>query len=117
MIKIKLAAIYKIEHKTGYYYIGMTIDFANRIGQHITNLKLKRHSSTKLQELWNTTKPEEWTFSILEYISLSEFKKTTQLKGKQLQNKFRRLLLNKEKEWMKQHSINWCLNKNDKNFS
>lgn len=113
---IKLAGIYKIEHKSGYYYIGMSVSVMSRWQSHYTSLEQKKHSSTKFQELWNNSEPSEWTFSILQYVSLTDFKKASQFKGKQLANEFRKQLLKEEKEWMKKFSINWCLNKDAKHF-
>jgi len=116
MYKIKCSGIYKIQHISGYYYIGMSVDIFSRFSSHYTKLKTNKHTSTKFNKLWNETNPNEWTFTILEYVSVTDFKKNG-LKGKDFVNNFRKLLLNKEKEWMKKHSINWCLNKNNKNFS
>ena len=116
-IKIKLASIYKIEHISGYYYIGMSIDTFSRFSSHYTDIKMLNHSSISFQNLFNSTRIEDWTFSILEYISLTDHRLQTKLKGKPLQDSFRKLLLKKEKEWMKKHSINFCLNKNNKSFS
>ena len=67
---------------------------------------MNKHHSPKLQKLWNESKIEDWTFRILEYISLSEFKKTTEYKGKKLKDEFNKLLRKKEKEWMCKYSIN-----------
>lgn len=117
MFKIKCAAVYKIEHISGYYYVGYSIDTFSRWSSHYTSLKQNNHSSTKFQELWNKTDPSEWSFNILEYVSITEYKKTHQIKGKQLESSFRKYLLLKEKEWMSKFSINWCLNKDNKNFS
>lgn len=116
MYKIKCAAIYKIEHQSGYYYIGYSIDTFLRFSSHYTQLKLNKHSSTKFQELWNKTKPCEWFFSILEYVSITDYKKVSQIKGKQLEIEFRKLMLKKEKEWMNKYSKNWALNQNNKQF-
>ena len=113
----KISGIYCIQHISGYYYIGMSVDVFSRWSNHYTDIKNNKHSSTEFMELWNTTEPPEWTFSILEYVSITEHKKTSQMKGKALEKSFRTLLLKKEKEWMKKHSINWALNKNKKHFS
>jgi predicted GIY-YIG superfamily endonuclease len=115
-MKIKLAAIYKIEHNSGYYYVGYSTDYFSRMQGHYTQLIMNKHSSKKFQELWNNSEPSEWSFSILEYVSITEYKKEHQIKGKQLEKEFRTLLLKKEKEWMNKFSINWCLNQNDKHF-
>lgn len=116
MFKIKCGGIYIISCN-GYYYIGMSVDIFSRFGSHYTQLKMNKHSSKKFQTLFNNTKIEEWTFGILEYISLTEFKGRTGLKGKALENGYRKFLLIKEKEWMSKYSINYSLNENNKNFS
>ena len=116
MIKIKLAAIYKIEHISGYYYLGMTKDFFNRMQSHYTDIKMNRHSSTDFQNLFNSTRIEDWTFSILEYISTTNLKAQTKLKGKLFDTYLRGYLLQREKFHMSQHSINFALNKNKKHF-
>lgn len=117
MIKIKLGGIYKIEHISGYYYIGMSVDIFSRWSNHYTDIITGKHSSTELKELWLKTKPSEWTFSILEYVSITEYKKISQMKGKSLENGFRTFLLKKEKEWMSKYSVNFSLNKNKRYFS
>jgi len=114
--KIKLASIYKIENNSGYYYIGMSIDTFSRWQNHYTDLKLNKHSSTDLKNLFKDTRIEDWTFSILEYISLTDHRLETKLKGKELEKSFRRNLLKREKFWMSQYSINFSLNKMNKNF-
>ena len=112
-----MAGIYKIEHVSGYYYIGMSVDIFSRWSSHYTSIKMKSHSSTALMELWNSTNDTDWSFTILEHISLTDYKKETNLKGKSLENSFRKLLLDKEKEHMKLYSINFSLNKSNKHFS
>lgn len=68
--------------------------------------------------LWNSTEPPEWTFSILEYHSLTEFKSINpELKGTELKKQFNRYQLAREKIVMKQYSINYSLNKDNKHFS
>lgn len=116
MIKIKLASIYKIEHITGYYYVGMSVDTMNRWSSHYTDLRMNKHSSTDLQNLFNLTRIEDWTFSILEYIPTGELKKQTKLKGKLFDAYLRGYLLKREKYHMSQHSINFALNKNKRYF-
>lgn len=117
MRRIKLAGIYKIEHISGYYYIGMSVDIFTRWSSHYNDIVMDKHSSIELKELWLKSKPSEWIFSILEYVSISEYKRLSKMKGKELESGFRKLLLDKEKEWMKKHSINYSLNKNKKYFS
>lgn len=109
--KIKLAGIYKIEIGE-YYYIGMSVDIFSRWSSHWTDYRTGNHVSLK------TSIPvEEWKFSVLEKISLTDFKNSSGLKGKQLEDGFRNLLLKKEKEWMGKFSRNFALNKNSRYFS
>lgn len=115
--QIKLAGIYKIEHITGYYYIGLSVDIFNRWSSHYTNIKNLKHSSTEFQTLWVNSKPSDWSFSILEYVSITEYKKQSQKRGKSLDADFRKYLLKLEKQWMFKYSINYCLNKDKKHFS
>lgn len=117
MRRIKLAGIYKIEHISGYYYIGMSVDIFSRWSSHYNDIIIGKHSSTELKELWLKTEPSDWLFSILEYVSITEYKKVSQMKGKALQNGFRTLLLSKEKEWMRKYSKTYALNKSNNNFS
>jgi len=116
--RIKMAGIYSITHtETGMIYIGMSVDIFSRWQSHYTQMRTGKHSSVKLTKLWSETKPCEWTFSILEYVSISEYKLLLKTSGKELTNGFRTLLLKKEKEWMKKYSINMALNKDNKRFS
>lgn len=117
MYKVRMSGIYLIEHDSGYYYLGMSVDIFSRWSNHYTDIKKLKHSSNKLQELWLKTKPSEWSFKVLEYVSITEYKKASQMKGKSLENGFRKLLLSKEKEWMRKYSKTYALNKNDKYFS
>jgi hypothetical protein len=112
--KIKLSGIYMILHKkTEHYYIGMSVDIFARWQSHYTDLRMNRHSSDKLQELFNDScNISEFSFTILEYVSVTDAKKNGF--GK---DGFRKLLLIKEKEHMKSHSVNFCLNKSNKHFS
>lgn len=116
MFKVKMAAIYKISCND-YYYIGYSTDTYGRWQNHYTDLKNKKHSSTEFQKLWDITTPEDWTWQILEYVSITNFKKESNLKGKQLELKFRQHLLKLEKKYMSEYSINFCLNKDNKHFS
>ena len=111
-----MAGIYSINHSSGYYYIGMSVDIFSRWSSHYTSIKTNKHSSPEFQSLWLKTKPSEWSFSILEYISITDYKNLSQMKGKSLETGFRKLLLTKEKEWMKKYSINFSLNKDKKHF-
>lgn len=113
-----MAGIYKIEHRSGFYYIGKSSDIFSRWGSHYSTMKIGKHSSPSLMNLWNSTEPTEWTFSILEYHSITEFKIAhPDLKGAELKKQFNRHQLAREKVIMKQHSINYSLNKDNKHFS
>lgn len=116
-MKRKLAGIYMIHHKSGFYYIGYSIDIFSRWSNHYTSIKIMKHSSVDLMNLWNSTEPSEWTFRVLETLSLTEFKKETQTKGKACETAFRKKLLLMEKDWMRLYSKNFALNKDNKHFS
>lgn len=119
MYKIKLSSIYMIYHKPSeQYYIGLSIDTMSRWQNHYTSLKTNKHSSTRLQDLYNKDNDmSNWEFKILEQFSFTEFKDLNNLKGQAASNGFRKLLLKKEKEWMKKYSLTFCLNKDNKHFS
>lgn len=117
LMKRKLAGIYKIEHKSGYYYIGMSVSIFERWQSHYTSLKILKHSSTEFMNLWNSTDASEWTFTIIVSLSKTNHKKVSGLKGKELETSFRQLLLRTEREVMSGYSITWCLNKDKKYFS
>jgi hypothetical protein len=110
-LKIKLAGIYKIQIGE-YYYIGMSVDIFSRWSSHWTDYKMGKHTSIK-----TATPVEEWQFSILERVSITDFKKETGLKGKKLEDVFRTFLLKKEKDWMKKFSRNFAMNANNRSFS
>lgn len=113
-----MAGIYKIENtKTGYYYIGLSVDIFSRWSSHYTAIKTNKHSSPLLTKHWNETSVQDWSFSILEYISITEYKTALKIKGKELTDSFRKHLLQREKHWMSLYSINYSLNKNNKHFS
>jgi predicted GIY-YIG superfamily endonuclease len=118
MIKIKCAGIYLITYKpTGHFYLGCSVSIFDRYSSHYTDIKMKKHSSTKFMDLFNSTKPEDWKWEIIDYISKSDFKREFGLKGKELDNQFRKHLLKREKYQMGLYSINLSLNKNNKNFT
>ncbi|CAB4153785.1 GIY-YIG nuclease superfamily [uncultured Caudovirales phage] len=113
-----MAGIYKIENiKTGYYYIGLSVDIFSRWSSHYTGIKTNKHSSTAFMQHWKDTEPSQWTFSILEYVSMTDYKIAHQIKGKALKDSFRKHLMVKEKEHMSKYSINYALNKDNKHFS
>ena len=118
MNRIKISGIYRITNKpTGKYYVGLSVNIFDRWASHYNDIKMKKHSSIDLVNLWNISQPEDWVFEIIEYISLTDFKKSSGLKGKELETSFRRHLLKREKHHMSLHSINLALNKNNKSFS
>lgn len=116
MLKIKLGGIYIIE-VGDYYYIGKSVDIYSRWQSHYTQLHLGKHHSPALQEQYNQYGVVGLTFRVLEYVSITEYKKLSQLKGKQLTYQFNRHLLSKEKLWMAKYSITYSLNKNNTYFS
>ena len=118
MRKIKFAGIYKILHiPTGQYYIGMSVDIFSRWSSHYTAIKCTNHSSILFMNLWNSTEPTEWQFTILEPLSITAFKLSSGLRGKGLTNGFRKHLLFNERKWMSEYSITYALNKDTKYFS
>lgn len=114
MFKIKVSGVYKIEHKSGYYYIGQSVDIGNRWNSHITDLYLKRHSSTLFQELWNKTDICDWSFNVIKVVSKTELKKL--FKGKEFEKQLRKQLLLEEKEIMSQYFKKNALNKQNRYF-
>jgi hypothetical protein len=113
MKKIKLAGIYKLTHiPTEHYYIGMSVDIFSRWGSHYSDSKKNIHSSNL-----DLSDPTQWKFEVLEYCSITEFKKDNPtLKGNKLTSLFRGLLLRREKHHMSNHSVTYALNKNNKYF-
>lgn len=106
-----------IEHKSGYYYIGKSVDWFNRLAAHYTQLKMNKHHAKDLQKLWNESDIVDWNFKILEQVSKTYVREYSKLKGKELDKLYNRILLDKEKEYMKMYSINFCLNGDKHNFS
>ena len=59
--------VYRIYHKqTEQEYIGSSIEIEERIAHHKFCLKNNRHTSGRLQLLWNNTTPDSWEFETLE---------------------------------------------------
>lgn len=116
--KIKLSGIYIIENSiTKKYYIGKSLSILERWQGHYTLLKQNNHHSPELQEEFNQYGVQVFIFRILEYVSKTDFKSSYNVKGKVLEYQFNRLLLQKERDWMRLYSINQCLNKDKKYFS
>lgn len=116
MLKIKLAGIYIIEIDD-YYYIGKSVSIFDRWSNHYCSLKLNKHHSPKLQDKFNEIGVLGMTFRVLEYVSLSDWKKVNKVKGKTAILAFSRFLVHKEREWMNKYSINFALNNDNKYFS
>ena len=117
MYKRKLAGIYIIEHTSGHFYIGKSVSIYDRWSSHYTQLKQGIHHSKDFQDLWIKSDITEWSFRILYQLSKTYVKGYSKLKGKELDKLFNKLLLTKEKEYMKMYSINFCLNGHKNNFS
>lgn len=116
MIRVKCAAIYKISIGD-YYYIGMSVDVFGRFQSHYTSLSLNKHSSPELQKAFNENNIKDFTWQILEYVSRTKYKNFVKLKGKEFDDYFRKILLEKERYHMSLHSNNFALNKDKKYFS
>lgn len=116
-MKIKLSGIYIITNKsTKQYYIGMSTDIFARWSSHYSHLKIHKHTSPKFFELWNKSNPTDWSFEILEVVSITEYKLVTSFKGSRLTTEFRKHLVSREKWWMGQYPKCFSLNHNDKFF-
>jgi excinuclease UvrABC nuclease subunit len=115
MFKIPCSGIYMILHvPTQQYYVGKSTEIHMRWASHYSDLKMRKHSSPKLQILFDNSRIEDFTFQILQYYSITEFKKLYPKNTKLL---FNRYLLTEEKRWMSLYSINLSLNKMNKYFS
>jgi len=116
-MKIPLAGIYKITHKSGYFYIGKSVDIFSRWSSHYTILKQTKHHSPAFQKLYSNSKVTDWTFEVLFTLSKTELKDKTGLKGAKLDRIFNSVLLSCEKDIMKRYSVKLALNKQNKSFS
>jgi hypothetical protein len=118
MYHLGLSGIYILEHTpTGMCYVGESIDVFSRWSSHYTQLKIGRHSSKLFQELWGKTRPEEWSWRLLEVISKTESKERSGLKGRSFETFFKRELRSREKHWMGLCSKGYALNQNQKHFA
>ena len=116
-IKIKLSGIYKIEHiDSGMVYIGKSLDIFSRWSSHYTNIKFQKHTSILLQQYLTEYPLESFSFMVLEYVSKTEYKKQSKLKGKAFNKQFNTYLHSRERYWMSQYDIKLSLNKNNKQF-
>ncbi len=58
--------VYRILHKpTGQFYLGSSCKLNLRIKQHLTSLKNGEHSNLELQNLWNESVEEDFSFEVL----------------------------------------------------
>lgn len=76
-----MKAVYMVlSYKTGEFYIGSSINYENRIKQHITHLKNGRHSNLNLLNLYQEHGIENIKFIIIEeIIDSKELLKTEQI--------------------------------------
>lgn len=116
-MKIKVSGIYMIQNKsTGLYYIGLSTDIFSRWQSHYTQLKIKKHSSQRFQDLFNKTPFTDWSFNILEVVSESVFRQTSDVPRKKLKSAYKSYLLERERHWMSMYEKSFCLNQDDKFF-
>jgi predicted GIY-YIG superfamily endonuclease len=69
----KIIGIYKITHKTGYFYIGCSLNIIKRWDSHLKMLEKNKHHCKDFQKIYNDSEINDFTFEILETIN----KKTT----------------------------------------
>lgn len=113
--KIKCGGVYLIEVGE-YFYIGKSTNVFDRWNSHYGSLVMGNHSSPLLQEKFNEVGINGLRFSVLEWVSLTEYKKTTGYKGEELKVNYNKYLLIKEKDWMRRWGVNFALNKMNKHF-
>ena len=77
---------------------------------------MNNHSSTRFQELFNTSKITEWKFEVISVISKTDIKKKFSVKGKQFDALLRKILIQEEKNQMGKLSKTFALNQNNKHF-
>jgi group I intron endonuclease len=69
----KICCVYKIENiKSGYRYIGGTINYIHRRRQHLSNLSKNVHFSKHLQIDYNNEGKQFFVFSIIEMVSIED---------------------------------------------
>lgn len=116
-MKIRLSGIYLIKNiEEDLFYIGLSTDIFSRWSTHYTHLKINKHSSSEFQSLFNRSNLTDWTFSILEVSSETEFRKKSGLKGMALKKAFRDYLVSRERFWMSQYEKSKSLNADNKFF-
>jgi len=63
------SGVYIIENQeSGKCYIGSTVDFKRREGEHMDALRHGTHGNPHLQHAWNEQEKSDFTFGILEYL-------------------------------------------------
>lgn len=65
---MKNSGIYKIEHKSGKFYIGSAVSMDKRWGCHRRDLSNQTHRNKKLQRAWNKYGESEFAFSVIEVV-------------------------------------------------
>ncbi len=66
---MRKGGIYKIINTvTNKIYIGSAIYLCRRKAQHLSNLRLNKHSNKYLQNSWNKYKEKNFKFEIIEYV-------------------------------------------------
>ena len=116
MIKIKCGGIYLLTHKSGYFYVGKSNSIYDRWSSHYTGLKLRTHHCDKLQELFNNSKIEDWTFKVLFHLEKTHLRNESKLKGKELDKLYNKILGQLEKQFMSKYSREFALNTQNKEF-
>ena len=62
------SGVYKIEHKTtGRMYIGSALNIYNRIRDHKSALRNKKHSNRYLQRVWDKYGSDAFDFSTINF--------------------------------------------------
>jgi hypothetical protein len=114
----KISGIYKITHKpSGMCYIGKSKNIFDRWASHYTDIKKCKHSSTWLTFYWQSSKPNDWKFEILENVDFDDYKLSSKLPIHMVEKSFDTHLLDLEKKHMREHSKNLALNADSKYFS
>lgn len=68
----KFPAIYKITHiPTGHFYIGKSTNVCERWHSHLSQFFASKHTQ-QMQELWDSSHYDNWTFQILKICKVKE---------------------------------------------
>lgn len=105
MWKRKIPGVYRIDFGD-YYYIGQSVDLGMRWTTHLDEMESGKHHSPEVAEMWKTNKNLP-SFTILEKLDPGNYPTDKEMKAH---------LLKLEKFHMSQHSVNFSLNKDKKNF-